>query len=974
MLITLSRALLGACLLVIVGLATQVFADNATNTAVITPAVNTVINPTAISTTSSAGEPVSAGATHCVPVGADFRFAELLPVVQVAIEGDAVWPLATAAQQPYKSLTDSKVGYLNSGVWARFCVTNSDSFDRALVLDSGDKYFTRAGLFVVEHAVLGQGGLTPLLSAEYGTEMPYAIRPIRARNIVFPLTIRAGQSVDVYISYRGEAQIRVAPVLYDQTAFVAWQHRDDVVVYIFYGALIALFVYNLLLAFGSKEPAAYVCIALIGSWTLLISGWDGVLYQWWPESLGFYQLDYIYLSVSAAVISLAVFTVEYLQLRQLSWRFVWPQYFIVALAIVFIPLVWVLPKHILRDMILMLFGLTLVGAITTGAILLFRRGQGHAGVYVAGYLVMLFALFAAIRSVYLPSGGYGEVEIWVRFAILAPIAIFCLGVGYRINQLKTSATENQQRALLARAEAEFKSRFLVTMSHEIRTPLNGVVGMIELLQGTPLSDMQRRYVDVIHSSGRALMDVINDVLDFSKLEHGKVKLEIIGFNLERLVDECIDVFAITKKSGSVVFNACIEPGTPLLVMGDPTRTKQILINLVGNAFKFTQVGEVNLAISQVLPSSVDGASSLKFEVSDTGIGMDREGREQLFTAFTQADGSITRKYGGTGLGLAICKQLVELMGGTIGVESQPGIGSTFWFTLPLVLPSSGTVIDPIARAPVLIAKQVLVVDDHDAFCHTMRVALESFGMIVTVAQTAQAARDCLRQSRYDVLMIDRCLPDQDGLELAQDLYRNQGREQARIIPPILLVSVAVDILEDHTLTQAGIVAHMIKPISLNNLHNRLVRLFDAEQTLVIPPTITLANANGTPLRALVAEDNHINQIVIGGLLNKLGVEAVFVGDGKQAVDVYVASLDAKQKPFDVIIMDCEMPHLDGYSATRHIRQHEAKYNPTRSIRIIGLTAHAIDEYRERAFAAGMHDFLTKPVHFETLKRALAQVK
>jgi CheY-like chemotaxis protein len=361
---------------------------------------------------------------------------------------------------------------------------------------------------------------------------------------------------------------------------------------------------------------------------------------------------------------------------------------------------------------------------------------------------------------------------------------------------------------------------------------------------------------------------------------------------------------------------------------------------------------------------------LKFEVSDTGIGMDSEGREQLFTAFTQADGSITRKYGGTGLGLAICKQLVELMGGTIGVESQPGVGSTFWFTLPLVLPSSGTVIDPIARAPVLIGKQILVVDDHDAFCHTMRVALESFGMRVTIAQTAQAARDCLQQNRYDVLMIDRCLPDQDGLELAQDLYR----AQAKLTPPILLVSVAVDILEDLTLAQAGIVAHMIKPISLNNLHNRLVRLFGDEQSLPIAPRTVLANANGVPLRALVAEDNNINQIVIGGLLNKLGVEAVFVGDGKQAVDAYVASLDTKEKSFDVIIMDCEMPHLDGYSATRHIRQHEAKYTPTHSIRIIGLTAHAIDEYRERAFAAGMHDFLTKPVHFETLRRALAQVK
>ncbi|HSB97113.1 MAG TPA: response regulator, partial [Spongiibacteraceae bacterium] len=318
---------------------------------------------------------------------------------------------------------------------------------------------------------------------------------------------------------------------------------------------------------------------------------------------------------------------------------------------------------------------------------------------------------------------------------------------------------------------------------------------------------------------------------------------------------------------------------------------------------------------------------------------------------------------------------VELMGGIIGVDSKPNVGSTFWFTLPLLLPSTKDIVEPLARASVLAGKRILVIDDHDAFCHTMRVALESFGMVVTVAQTAQAGRDCLRQAAgsqgpYDVLMIDRCLPDQDGLELAQDLYREQGRTA----PPILLVSVAVDILEDRTLQQAGIVAHMIKPISLHNLQNRLARLFGDEYRQDSAPAPLLLNGSGTALRALVAEDNHINQIVLGGLLNKLGVEAVFVGDGKQAVDSYIASLDAKEKSFDVIIMDCEMPHLDGYSATRNIRLHEAKYLPARSIRIIGLTAHAIDEYRERAFAAGMHDFLTKPVHFETLKRALALVK
>jgi signal transduction histidine kinase/CheY-like chemotaxis protein len=964
----LSRAVSGALLFVVACVLSCVVAGSVAADPLDIPSEESTATNAGIDPGAARIGPLVAPLADCIRIDNAFARRELLEGTAVALDPNAQWSLAAAQGQVFAPLSSKKIGYMDGVAWARLCLFNSGTVDRALVLDSGDKYFSSVDVFVLEHAAASHGADDARILKQHraGLSMPFGERAIAARNIVFPVMIEAGQVVDIYLRYRTQAELRVGPVLYDSTTFIRAQHADDVVIYGFYGALAALFIYNLLLAATSREMAAVACIALIGSWTLLAASWDGTLFQWWPAILGPYRMGYFYVAIPAALIALSIFTIEYLQLRQFGRYFILPQYVLIALALLFLASAWWLPGSILRVCILGLYGATLLCDIVTGLVLL-RRGQGHAGIYLIGYLVMFVSLFVATRSIYTPERGYDEVELWVRLAILAPVSIFCLGVGYRINQLKVAATESQQRAVLARSEAEFKSRFLVTMSHEIRTPLNGVVGMIELLQGTPMSDLQQRYADVIHSSGRALMDVINDVLDFSKLEHGKVKLEIIGFNLERLVDECIDVFAITKKSGAVVFNACIEPGTPLLIKGDPTRTKQVLINLVGNAFKFTQAGEVNLAIHLDPYAPVD-APRLRFEITDTGIGMDSEGRRQLFSAFTQADGSIARKYGGTGLGLTICKQLVELMGGTIGVESQQGVGSTFWFTLPLQLPAAGDIVDSLERAPVLDGKRVLVIDDHDAFCHTMRVALESFGMQVTVAQTAAAGRDCLSRDRYDVLMIDRCLPDQDGLELAQELCRAQPG-----MPPMLLVSVAVDILDDDALQQAGIVAHMIKPISLGNLHSRLVRLFGGEQQWPAPDAV-LASELGASLRVLVAEDNPINQIVLGGLLSKLGVESVFVDDGKQAVDRYLKSLDARETPFDAVIMDCEMPVLDGYSATRHIRQHESKYASAQPIRIIGLTAHAIDEYRERALDSGMNDFLTKPVHIETLKRALMLVR
>lgn len=901
---------------------------------------------------------VPAGAAPPVAVGADFHSLDLFPFIEIARDPAAAWSFEQATQQPFSVPPHKKLGYLPGVVWARFSIVNTDGFDRSLYLDAGENHLQRAQLYAIE-----RGGAA-VVTATYGGALPFAERPVKTRNVVFPLVVRAGATVDIYLRYEAYYQSNVAPVLYGEAALQEQIRGENILTFGFYSAVLALLIYNLLLAMATREATALAFVGFVWVWGIFISTWDGFVYQWWPYALGLvYHPRYLYVMVALAVLSMTVFTIHYLRLRDHSRRFLYPQYLLLALGATMLGLAGILPLPLLRELTVALFALMFITDGCTGY-LISRRNNIYARFYTLGFLTMFASVLLSLRGVYMPQTGYAEVEIWARLSFLLPIGLFSVGLGYRMNELKALATESHLRAAAAQAEAEFKSRFLVTMSHEIRTPLNGVVGMIDLLQETQLSTVQRGYVDVINSSGKALLGVISDVLDFSKLERGKCALEVIGFNLERLIDECIDVFAATQQDSTVVFNACVEPGTPLLIMGDPTRIKQVIINLVGNAFKFTHEGEVNLDVRLVAAAASQEPPLLKFTVVDTGIGMSAQVQEQLFTAFTQADGSITRRYGGTGLGLAISRQLVELMGGAIGVDSQPGIGSTFWFTLPLQLPAEGAIIDSIARAPVLKGRRALVVDDHDTFCRTARIALESFGMDVAIAQTATHALERLHaDADYDVLIIDRCLPDMDGLDLARELYR-----AAPGAPPVLLVSLGVDVLDDLLLRESGIAAHLIKPIPLTALHDAVARLFDraaARRERHAEPQLGR-------LHVLVAEDNSTNQVVISSMLRKLGIAPVFADDGEQAVAAYTQSL-AAERPFDVIFMDCEMPVLDGYAATRYIRRHEGKYPGRPPVRIIGLTAHALPEYRERALAAGMQDFLTKPVRLESLRGVLGQI-
>ena len=883
------------------------------------------------------------------------------------------------------------LGFYQSPHWFRASFININSTSNQWILELGYPLLDFIDFFIVRDGkVIGH--------EVGGDHVPLNLRQIQFRENLFKIEIPQGQLIEVYFKISTTSSLQFSATLLSLDEFIQMDHNEQLVYGLYFGMLIILFIYNALIYSVVRDTRYLYYLLYISGFILFQFTLTGFALEYlWREG-PMWEDEIVIAAICITTIGMLLFSKNFLELRYTmpkSYKIynVGIAYYLLILAYVF---VGDYPIAVISATIGAM--LRAVVILVTGALRLLNHFK-PARYFMLGwsfFLVGVVIYGCKTLGILQPSP---LTEYAIQIGSTMEALLLSLALADRINVLSNESRRIQKevtqklqtevtvrtrqlekrteeaeaakrRAESLRIEAEnvtkLKSQFLANMSHEIRTPMNGILGLADMLVETELSELQRKYLDTINSSGRSLLRVINDILDYSKIESGKMDIESIELDLDRLVDDCISIFAAKVEEKQIPLVSYIAEEVPRWILGDPTRIQQIMLNLIGNAFKFTDHGQIIIRISRESgefnsasgdeQSACDNKVNLKFSVIDSGLGITEEQQKKLFRSFAQADSSTTRRYGGTGLGLTISKTLAELMGGKIGVSSEYHKGSEFWFTI--TTQSAPNRSKARNKFPTNINSVFLILTENASVNSIYCEQIQAWGgrahgvEQVETLQTLLTEQKTVNNCRV-IVLIDYNFRN-DGLHVGEEIIKlNPQVNHWVYMYPQHNSKIANDALE------IGFNSAMELPVGPSDFYASVSSYLGIKskpknnQKGIYETSHSFSHIN-----VLVAEDNAVNQMVIKGALRKLGITPLIANNGKEAVEL-VGLGDHK---IHIIFMDCEMPKMDGYTATRIIKDMTIVDVPY----IVGLSAHALEESKEKGLNSGMDAYITKPIDRQEL--------